>query len=167
MTTAFKSGAFQLDAFQIDAVIPGGCAGQDYVDPTYAQNGYVCGFYSDGQAERTGGAAGSKTRRRRLVIVEVDGKDYRVPVELLQEFLSAVSDKAEQKPIPKKRKQKQKVVEAVAPPQIVIKSVAQADIELVQRHVDRTNEIMRQVWEGALKRYLEDIEEEEWLLMLL
>ncbi len=116
------------------------------------------------------GAGGSSSRKKRprIAIVEIDGKEYRVPVEQLQEFLNAIPQKADPQPIPKKRKQKQKAVQAVqSAPQIIVRSIPVEDIELVQRHVDRTNEIMRQVWEGAIKRYLEDIEEEEWLLMLL
>lgn len=123
----------------------------------------------------TGGAGGSSSRNKKrpsLVIVEVDGKEYKVPIEQLQEFLDAVAKERQEtieKPVVKAKKSVQKKVQEqpIAPPQITVKSIHSEDIALVQKHVDRTNEIMRQVWEGALKRYLEDIEEEEWLLMLL
>ena len=115
---------------------------------------------------RGGAVSRSKTPRRR-VIVEVDGKEYIVPVEGLQEFLDAISKKAEAV-APKKRKaRKQKAVDIKTAPVVKVVSAPIEEIALIQRHIDRTNEIMRQVFEGALQRYLDELEDEEALLWLI
>lgn len=123
------------------------------------------------QITLNGAASRSRVARRR-VVVDVDGKEYVVPIEDLQEFLNAISEKTERvAKAPKKRKareQKKIDIQEVYAPEIKIISVPFEEIALIQRNIDRTNEIMRQVFEGAIRRYLQDLEdEEECLLMLL
>ena len=121
-------------------------------------------------SEITRGASSSGSRGKR-VVVEVDGKEYVVPIEGLQEFLDEIKNQAKlvEQSQTKRKKRKKDVRSPAITHQPVVKVISAPleEIALIQRHVDRTNEIMRQVWESALQRYLEDIEEEEWLLMLL
>ena len=146
---AFQPCVFQADAFQTDL-----CS----VPPEPEQDEPV----------RGGAVSRSKAPRKR-VIVEVDGKEYIVPVEGLQEFLDAVSQKVERvAQAPKKRKaRKQKAVDIKTAPVVKVVSAPIEEIALIQRHIDRTNEIMRQVFEGALQRYLDELEDEEALLWLI
>lgn len=173
MTTAFRWGAFQLDAFQIDAEIASSCPdGQNYVDAGYVLDGYVCGIVNPATSTQPqGGAVSRSNKPRKRVVVEVDGKEYVVPIEGLQAFLDEIKNQAKlvEQPAPKRKKRTKKVVDTKITDQPVVKVVSAPpeEIALIQRHIDRTNEIMRQVWESALQRYIEDIEEEEWLLMLL
>lgn len=120
-----------------------------------------------------GGAVSRSKAPRRRVIVEVDGKEYIVPIEGLQEFLDAVSQKVEtavevaHKPRKKARKQKVTHTPVVSTPVVKIVSAPVEEISLIQKHIDRTNEIMRQVMEGALQRYLNELDDEETLLWLI
>lgn len=167
MTTAFKWGAFQLDAFQIDAEVLGPCAGQDYVEESYAI-GYVCGFADSAQPAQ-GGAVSRSKRPRKRAIVEVDGKTYSVPVDGLQEFFDSIREQAKVDiPVAVEPKKVKRIAKGKAvKPVIKVISAPQEELDRIKSHVDRTNKIMADIWQRTITRYLEDIEEEEWLLMML
>lgn len=130
-----------------------------------------------------------KTRQKpSIIIVEIDGKDYRVPETQLQAFLEALQKRVESSiPVKKKRKkrakQKQEVVEVKELPQIVIKSAPINIVPQIQSRIDEANTIIANSFSKALQQYVQNIElenvkiqlakkqaiedEEEWLLMLL
>jgi hypothetical protein len=123
-----------------------------------------------------------------IIVVEVDGKEYRVPALQLQSFLDAIQQKVEDTtPVKKKRKKQRKqtveVVEVKELPQIVIKSAPVSIIPQIQNRVDEVNTIIANSFSKALQQYVQNIElenvkielakkqaiqdEEEWLLMIL
>jgi hypothetical protein len=133
---------------------------------------------------------GSKNIRPKpsIIVVEVDGKEYRVPVLQLQSFLDAVQQKVNDSvPVKKKRKKRNKktveVIEVKELPQIVIKSAPVSIIPQIQNRVDEVNSIIANSFSKALQQYVQNIEleqvkinlskkqaiqdEEEWLLMIL
>lgn len=150
------------------------------------QSSVIVGKASKSAIEVTG--AKKLRAKPSVIIVEVDGKDYRVPETQLQAFLDALQQKVESSlPVKKKRKkrakQKQEVVEVKELPQIVIKSAPINIVPQIQSRIDEANTIIANSFSKALQQYVQNIElenvkiqlakkqaiedEEEWLLMLL
>ena len=173
-----------------DSVIVGDA---DHVSLTHDVSGDLVaqGAIVTGKASRPSSeVTGSKNIRPKpsIIVVEVDGKEYRVPVAQLQSFLDTVQKKVEDTtPVKKKRKKRSKkaveVVEVKELPQIVIKSAPVSIIPQIQNRVDEVNSIIANSFSKALQQYLQNIEldnvkieiakkqaiqdEEEWLLMIL
>lgn len=123
-----------------------------------------------GYLEKTaqeGGGVSTKTRKR-LVVVEYDGKEYRILESQLQAFLESIQSKAEDKKPVKtvKRRKVTKVVE-VAPSEVVIKSAPQDIIEQVKLQVDNANAKIASVLHKAAIRYFQEIEDEDELILLM
>jgi len=138
-------------------------------------------------AKNVGGSKSSRPKPS-IIVVEVDGKEYRVPALQLQSFLDAIQQKIEDSvPVKKKRKKRNKktveVIEVKELPQIVIKSAPVNIIPQIQNRVDEVNSIIANSFSKALQQYVQNIEleqvkinlskkqaiqdEEEWLLMIL
>ena len=114
------------------------------------------------------GGIGHGGKRKRTIVVDVDGKEYRVSEEQLPAFLELVKEKAEVEP-PKveKRKTRRKIVETPVAPVVTVK-VAEPEVRFkIQAQVDRTNEILQAIIAASYQRYLEDNEDDEMLLMML
>lgn len=160
--------------------------GHDATGDLVAQGAIIVGKASKPFKEVTG----SKNIRPKpsIIVVEVDGKEYRVPALQLQSFLDAIQQKVEDTtPVKKKRKKQRKqtveVVEVKELPQIVIKSAPVSIIPQIQNRVDEVNTIIANSFSKALQQYVQNIElenvkielakkqaiqdEEEWLLMIL
>lgn len=161
-------------------------SGHDATGDLVAQGAIIVGKASKPFKEVTG----SKNIRPKpsIIVVEVDGKEYRVPALQLQSFLDAIQQKVEDTtPVKKKRKKQRKqtveVVEVKELPQIVIKSAPVSIIPQIQNRVDEVNTIIANSFSKALQQYVQNIElenvkielakkqaiqdEEEWLLMIL
>jgi hypothetical protein len=123
-----------------------------------------------GYSEKTseGGIGGQGRKKKRLVVVEYDGKEYRVPEDQLQAFLQAIETKAEDKPAVKtiKKRKVRKVVE-VAPPEVIIKSAPPDIIESVQTQVDYANIKIANILHDAAIRYFQQMDEEDELILLM
>lgn len=119
----------------------------------------------------TGGAASRGGSRRPLVaVIAVDGKDYRVPIDMVQEFVDALKAKIKEAPPPKvlKKRRKSKTVEKVAAPiHIVIKSAPVEYFAQIESIVDRSNEIFNTLWQRAIQKYLLQLDDEEAILLLI
>ena len=96
----------------------------------------------------------SKRRKYKLVTLEINGKEYKIPYDDLQEFLDEL---ASQKDIRKAIKEKKL--------KIRIKSAPIQYISQIRESVDRSNEILYMLWRNAVIRYMQDIEDEELLLL--
>tara|TARA_R110000868_G_scaffold37524_1_gene132671 strand:+ start:937 stop:2598 length:1662 start_codon:yes stop_codon:yes gene_type:complete len=116
------------------------------------------------------------TRRVRqatpLIIVEVNGIEYRVPQSQLNAFLQAVKVEAKTeiaKPL-KKTKKKRKVQvtqQVVTEPQIVIKSIPVNLIPEVSAKVSQVNQEISKYFAVAMDKYLKEMDDEEVILMLI
>lgn len=118
------------------------------------------------------GHGGKKHKKPDIVVVTVDGQDYRVPVNQLQAFLDGIKEEAKkpEEVIKKVAKRKaKKPAKASAPPQVIIKSAPADIMQFVRAQVDRSNEIIASIWAGTLARKVREMEidEEESIILLL
>lgn len=124
-----------------------------------------------------GGGRGSRSSRAALVVVEYDGKEYRVPLSKLDAFLDARKQEAKAEA---KKVTEQATVEIIpAPPKVELKELpaptAQMPAPLVQQKIIDTNRIMNDIWTGTIgrkvtenaKRRKRTADEDELLLLLL
>jgi len=129
------------------------------------QSSSISGEASIGEpVEEINGAFTRRQVRPRLIVVSVDGKDYRVPETQLPAFLDALQQKIEQKPVVKKKRKKKakaqaEVVELQELPQIVIKSAPVSIIPQVQNAVDEINTIIAKSFSKALQNYIQTHED--------
>lgn len=116
------------------------------------------------------------TRRVRqatpLIIVEVNGIEYRVPQSQLSAFLQAIKVEAKEEiaaPL-KKTKKKRKVQvtqQIVTEPQIVVKSIPVNLIPEVSAKVTQVNQEISKYFAVAMDKYLKELDDEEVILMLI
>ncbi len=120
-------------------------------------------------AVQGGGIGHGKRQKPQIVVVTVDGLDYRVRLENLQAFLDALKTEAKKEEVVKRKVQK--IRKAATPkieaPRIVVKSAPVDYLPMVKQAVDRSNEIMSVLWLRAIERALMELDDEETLLLLL
>ena len=107
---------------------------------------------------------------RPIAVVEYDGRDYRVPLDKLDDFLELVKKKAETpEPVKvvKKKKKKTLKVSPQQPPKLVIKSAPPEFLMEFEQFVDRSNEILDKIWQGMISRALAELDDEEAILLTL
>ena len=118
-----------------------------------------------------GGAVSRGASRKPLIaVIVVDGKDYRVPIDMVQAFVDTLKAKIKEAPPPKvlKKRRKGKTVEKVAAPiHIVIKSAPVEYFAQIESIVDRSNEIFNTLWQRAIQKYLLQLDDEEAILLLI
>ena len=109
--------------------------------------------------------------RKRVVVVEVDGKEYRVLERDLPAFLDAVKVEAKasvKKSVKLARKQnKTEVVEEIfeQPLQVRVKSAPPDIIPKISAQVSQVNVAISDFFTRALEKHLQEIEDEEILLL--
>jgi hypothetical protein len=110
--------------------------------------------------------AGAIARRRpTLVILEYAGKQYRVPVGELENFLAKIREESAVKKIFKKRVRKNK--KSQNQPVVKVIDAPDDEIEHINLAIDRSNEKLHHVWKILLQRKLLDLGDEETLLLLV
>lgn len=180
MTTAFQSNAFQNNAFQID-----GSGNSQYLaftlddvtvsitqslEHTQALAATLDGItVSIAQANSTapvvtGGGIGHGGKKPRLIIVDVDGTEYRVPESKLASFLDAIPKKVAEQKAKSKKTQKQARFEPV---QLEIKSAPVDMIQRVQTDVIYAKLKANQLFLQAAIRYQQELDDEEAILLLI
>jgi hypothetical protein len=112
-----------------------------------------------------GGGSGSRAKRRQspLVVVEHEGKEYRVQAANLGEFLSSIkaqisSGKTRRRVVRLDTSKKPEVVLVSAPPEV---------LDSVINQVERINVDLSEIWAKIVQRYWQDIDDEEALLVLI
>lgn len=115
---------------------------------------------------QSGGGGNSSVSRPKRLVITMDDKDYVITSDQLQSFLEYAKTQVKEKPV-KKKKKKSKTLVLTEPPKITFKSIPPEVIPLVDKQIDRTNEILAEIWRKALIQYLQDIEDEEALMLLL
>jgi hypothetical protein len=110
---------------------------------------------------------GKRGRKHKLCVISVDGQDYRVDFDNIQAFLERKRLEEPKIRVKKSKKSKkpQKVISK--PPHIVIKSAPPEYKAQIQASVDRTNEIIRKMWEDNLTKLINRAEQEEALALVL
>ena len=114
---------------------------------------------------------GIAKERKRVVVVEVDGKEYRVLERDLPAFLDAVKVEAKasvKKSVKRARKQnKTEVVEEIfeQPLQVRVKSAPPDIIPKISAQVSQVNVAISDFFTRALEKHLQEIEDEEILLL--
>jgi hypothetical protein len=123
-------------------------------------------FWADGfwQEGNHGGIAHYK---HHLCVISVDGQDYRVSLENIQAFLERKRLEPPKVKIRKSKKSKKPRKVISKPPHIVIKSAPPEYKAQIQASVDRTNEIIRKMWEANLTKLINEAENEEALALVL
>jgi hypothetical protein len=111
------------------------------------------------------GHGGKRHKKPELCVISVDGQDYRVHVENVYAFLER--QKEARPKVEKKTKKARKAIAKSKPPKIVIKSAPIDYISQIQASVDRSNEILRKIWEGNLTRLINEAEQEEAIALVL
>lgn len=122
--------------------------------------------------EVTGASVTRRQRQPSLVIVEVDGKEYRVQQSQLNAFLNQVKQEAKadaQQPVKKAKKKRKNVIveEPKQEIQIVVKSIPVNIIPEISAKIQQTNLLISQYYAKAMERHLSDMDDEEVLLMLI
>jgi hypothetical protein len=105
-----------------------------------------------------------KSKRARPIIVEVDGKEYRVAQEYLSTFLAKIQSKVQQVV---KAKSRNKVRFVRKAPAIVVKDAPLEFITQIQQDIDYTSEKIEALFNIAMRRYAQELDDEDALLMLL
>lgn len=121
---------------------------------------------------RPAGGKGSTGRNRAaIVILEIDGVEYRIPESQLEAFLAA-RKKEVKKAAKKVIADKPEIVEKpeIVAPIIVIQS-EEVPIKLIESRVAEANKYYEDVWNGVIRRQiylnLKKRKEEEELIILL
>jgi len=115
----------------------------------------------------TSGSAGSKGGRSspNVVVVEYAGKEYRIPVSELEQFLMSIREEPKVRKIVKKRVRKNK--KAQFAPVVKLVDAPEEEVEHIQEAIDRGNEKLHYVWNILLQRRLQDMDDEEAILLLV
>lgn len=120
------------------------------------------------EAISVGGGVGKGSARKRTVVVEYDGKEYRIQEQNLQAFLESIQQKVEDTPPAKAvKKTKRKKLVPVTPPEVIVKSAPAEIIKVVQQQVDYANDIISNTLQGAAIKYFAEQTEEEELILLM
>lgn len=124
-----------------------------------------------GSIEITGGSRRVR-QQTPLIIVEVNGIEYRVLQSQLNAFLQSIKVEAKaeaQKPLKKaKKKRKANVVEqVVTEPQIIVKSIPVNIIPEVSAKIAQTNQAITKYFSSAMDKYVQELDDEEVILMLI
>lgn len=152
----------------------------EHTSSTHDSSGTLTGSGSTvtGKAKNESGAVDviGGTRRVRqatpLIIVEVNGIEYRVPQSQLSAFLQAIKVEAKEEIVAplKKTKKKRKVQvtqQIVTEPQIVVKSIPVNLIPEVSAKVTQVNQEISKYFAVAMDKYLKEMDDEEVILMLI
>lgn len=183
MTTAFQLNAFQNDAFQID----GGTNTQylnitlDDISANVSQtlrHTQLVDITLDGisvniaqsssavvEVVQPGGGK-SKGGKKRTIIIEVDGKDYRMDEGYVNIFLSNLQQKVKEQ-LAEQAISRKKARFVRKAPVIVVKSAPVEYVARVQQEFDRTSEKIDALFNMALIRYAQELDDEDALLMLI
>lgn len=117
----------------------------------------------------TGGGIGHGGYKKRLIVVDVDGEEFRVPESQLQSFLDSVRETVQEAHVEdrivKKKSKKAKV--EVKPVEVKVLYAPQEIEESVALQVKQSNDLFNRMMSAALIVYLAEIEEEEALLLLM
>jgi len=153
-TLSCASGAYIYDNAYVNS---------GYVDSGYFQDNVVLTYVANRQA-------GPGRFRRQLIVVEIDGKEYRIFADELEAFLASMKEEAKDEPVKVDRKTKKvkKVKKAIVRlPEIKIISAPVSIIPQLQAQIERTNVVLYNIMSKAMQRYSDDIEDEELILMML
>lgn len=101
--------------------------------------------------------------KSRIVVVEVDGAEYRVPQNKLQSFLYSIPKKAEEK----KAQRKKAPTERFKPVEIEIKSAPIQFIEKLQTEPIYASLKANKLFLQAAIRYQQELDDEEAILLLM
>lgn len=117
----------------------------------------------------TGGPGrGSSRTHRQTVVVEYDGKEYRVPIENLGSFLDARKESVKLAPVKiYKKKHGKRISVENSSPVVKLVSVPKEYVAECRKQIDRTNEILEHIWRGLIQRGLNLIADEEDALLFL
>jgi hypothetical protein len=124
------------------------------------------GNLSSSQEQAVVGGGKSK-KRDRIIIIEVDGKDYRVPESQVSEFLASIQTEAEEELELTPKELKAKVKHIGKAPVIEIKSAPQEMVTRLQQDFDYANAKINALFIKALEKYQQDLEDDEEVLLLL
>ena len=115
-----------------------------------------------------GGVKKHKKPKKNRIVVNFAGVDHVIEVENLQQFLDYAKNKIDPGPVRiiSKKGSKQLVIDN-QPPEIVVKSVPSYAIPDVSDQIAKANEIMVNLWKKARKAYLQELEDEEALIVVL
>lgn len=130
---------------------------------SYTLNGQSATLtYSGSASTIPAGGGKSKGGKKRTIIIEVDGKDYRMDEGYVSTFLANLEQKVVEQPVSRK---KAKFVRKA--PVIVVKSAPVEYIARAQQEVDRTSEKIDALFNIALIRYAQELDDEDAILMLI
>jgi hypothetical protein len=112
-----------------------------------------------------GGGSGSRAKRRQspLVVVEHNGKEYRIQAANLGEFLTSIKSQIS------KGKTRRKVVklDITKKPEVVLVSAPPEVLDSAINQVERLNIDLSEIWAKIVQRYWQEIDDEEALLLLI
>lgn len=121
-------------------------------------------------SQETQAQTGGARFRRQLIVVEINGKEYRIFADELEAFLASMKEEVKDEPVKVDRKTKKvkKVKKSVVRlPEIKIISAPVSIIPQLQAQIERTNVVLYNIMSKAMQRYSDDIEDEELILMML
>lgn len=116
----------------------------------------------------TAGSAGSRGATRRVpsvVVLEYAGKEYRVPVGELEQFLLSIQEEPKVRKIVRKRVRKNKKSQFA--PVVKLIDAPEDEKEQILATIDRNNEKLHHMWNILLTQRLIEQDDEETLLLLL
>lgn len=179
-TLSCAAGSYTYTGVAATLTYTPGSAKVDYTlacdSGTYSYTGNAATLTYSGAAATTqpsGGIShGGKRKKPQIAVITVDGQDYRVPIDQVQAFLDRMREQVvkPEKAIAKVEKKKAKAPKkAYEPPVIVVKSAPPDVMQMISARVDRSNEIIRKMWEGTILRRIREMEidDEEAIILLL
>jgi hypothetical protein len=118
-----------------------------------------------GASSKVAGAVGSSRRRVGVAVVELAGKEYRVPIDALEAFLASVREEPKIKK--KLRTKLRKTKRAGVIPEVKLVSAPEEEVEHIQAAIDRSNEKLQYIWKKILNQLIMARDEEEALFLIL
>ena len=117
-----------------------------------------------------GGGKGTGAKKKRIIVVEFEGREYRVNEDNLQSFLANLENRVEAQPVSKKvKRRRNKVSEVVEESKelVVIKSAPIDILDNVRQQVSDANNIIANMIYQAAINYWAEIDEEDELILLM
>jgi len=118
----------------------------------------------------TGGGIGhgKGKKRPKLVIVEIDGVEFKVPYDQLSNFISAQKKiiKAENRRVTQKAKRNGRELPKQELPSVVIIDAPQEYLPLIKAQIDNRSEIYYKLWQSSLLEYIRRRDDEEIMVLI-
>ena len=111
---------------------------------------------------KRGGGIGHSGRRPLKIVLSVNGEERTIDEDEIEEFVEEIKETIDSLPNKTRRNGSYS-----KPPVIVIKSAPNLALWDIQRSVNKSNDILKVVWQRSMQNYLNELEDEDAITWIL